>query len=734
MKRRIFSTFIVTILSVFFHLHFCQNLRADQQPKDKPPVSQLEENQGLKERLAIPRLSQAPKIDGHLDEVYKKEALKIEGFVQFSPKENGPPSEKTVAYLGYDEKNLYIAFQCFDFEPEKIRCSVTTRDNLMDDDWVVIFIDTFNEKRRAFTFILNPIGIQADFIRVDEGGNDNMDPSWDTFFYSDGRIEDSGYVVEAALPFKSLRFPDEKVKIWNFVLGRNLPRKGELIIWPRYSRSIPGLLSQGQELQFDGLIEKGRNLEMMPILTTTKVEKEKTDAQPGVNVKYGASSNLTIDLTLNPDFSQIEADVPQIDINLRYALYYPEKRPFFLEGMEIFGFPAIEMVYTRRIIDPLFGAKITGKLGRFTYGLLSALDEKPTESLWQIHNGGNKTADRHALFNILRVKADIFDQSYIGFTLADKEISGGAWNRVFGLDGMWRFKNHYFFSFQVIAADTKYGEKNTSLAPGVYSEFFYFRRHWGAGGYFQAIHPDFEASSGFVNRVDYRSGGIFTFLNIYPNKKYLNQINLNFQLGQRDSYSGNMVQDKWFRSRVQLRLTEFNRIFMNFTRSMENYAEINFTKSNFYVEAETNFIKWLPFGLLFQTGHSINYDPENPFLGYANVYGLYLNFKPEKRLQLGLNLNLQSYWRQLGGEKMWDYLVIRQRITYQLSKTLSLRAIVDYNDYYQRFFGSFLLSWVLRPGTLFYFGLDSNYGRDEFGHYGRQNYGLFIKFSYWWRL
>lgn len=725
MKKKTFT--VIAVISGFWFM-FSSPLLARQ-------VASADE-----EKMVIPRLSSSPKIDGLLDEVYEQQALKIENFVQLSPQENGQPGEKTVAYLGYDQKNLYLAFRCFDSQPKKIRCSVTSRDNCMEDDWVIIFLDTFGEKRRAFTFVLNPIGVQADFTRVEEGGSDYMDDSWDTFFLSNGKMDDLGYVVEAAIPFKSIRFPDEDPKTWNIVLGRNLPRTGEIIIWPRYSRTIPGLLSQGKPFILTGNLEKGKNLELMPVITSAKTGGQKIDVQPGLNLKYGANSDLTFDLTANPDFSQVEADVPQIDLNLRYALYYQEKRPFFLEGMEIFRYPAIEMVYTRRIIDPLFGARITGKTGRFSYGLLTAYDQKPTESLWDVSNGGGReTTDRQALFNIFRVKADVFDQSYVGFTLADKEITGKAWNRVAGIDGMWRFKDRVFFSFQALASDTRNEERNTSLAPAIYSEFYYYtplrkKLHWGAGGYFQAMHPDFEASSGFVNRVDYRLTGLFTFFNLFTEKKYLNQVDLNLQVAQRDSYRGDLVQDKWFSARLQFRLTEFNRIFINLTRSMERYAEIDFNKTTFYLEGQTTFLSWLPVNFYFQTGDSINYDPQDPFLGYSNIFGLFLTLKPEKRLQLGLDINWQRYWREWGGEKLWDYLVIRQKTTFQISKTLSIRTIVDYNDYYKKIFGSLLLSWVLRPGTLFYLGADSNYLRDDFGHYARSNYGVFMKFSYWWRI
>ena len=342
-----------------------------------------------KKVLEIPRFSSSPKIDGILENpLWEEQALKIEDFFQLSPKEGGKPTEKTIAYIGYDEKNLYFAFRCYDSEPKKIRASVTNRDNAIDDDWIVIFLDTFNEKRRAFTFFVNPIGVQIDAIRVEEGGNDNMDSTWDTVFFSDGKIDEKGYTVEIAIPFKSLRFPDKEEKIWGITLGRNIPRKGEIITWPKFSRDIPGLLAQESEIIIRGNVEKGKNLEIMPVFTSLKTQEKKADFQPGVNLKYGVSSDLTLDLTINPDFSHIEADAPQIDINQRFALYYPEKRPFFLEGMEIFRFPEIEMVYTRRIINPAWGGKMTGKMGRFTYGILSAYDLDPTESLWEVHNGG----------------------------------------------------------------------------------------------------------------------------------------------------------------------------------------------------------------------------------------------------------------------------------------------------------------------------------------------------------
>lgn len=703
-------------------------------------ASEPAQNPAPKEPLEIPRLTHAPKIDGVLDNpIWETEALKIEAFIQLSPKENGAPTEKTVAYLGHDEKNLYIAFRASDSQASKVRCSITKRDGCMEDDWVFIMLDTFNERRRAFSFLLNPAGVQMDMMRVEEGGNDNMDDSWDTVFFSDGKVDDGGYTVEAAIPFKSLRFPNEDIKTWNIVLGRNLPRTGEVIMYPHFSRDIPGLLSNGRTFVIRGAVERSRNVEVMPFVTSltrggNSVEGKKFAFEPGANFKLGLSSNTTLDLTANPDFSQIEADEPQIDYNLRYALRYNEKRPFFLEGMEIFSSPEIETVYTRQISDPIFGAKMSGKSGRFTYGLLSAYDMHPTESLWEIPNGGGATADTKAFSNVFRTKVDVGSGSYVGFTLTDKELSGGDWNRLGGIDGQLRFKNRVFFSFQALGSQTRIDGERTSLAPGLYGELYYTTKRWTLGGYYKAISPEFQASLGFVNRTDFSSLGAFATYRLYPDKKYLNQVQFRLQAGRTDGYADRVTQNTWIRPQIQFRLTEFNQVFVMYEAGIERYADTEFRKQGLSVESQFTFVSWMPINFFFETGDSINYDPEDPYLGYSNTYGVSLSFKPSKRLQLGTDFSKQTFWRAAGGERIWDYNVVREKVTYQFTKTLSFRAIVDYNFFYKEAFGSLLASWVLRPGTVFFLGFDNNYLRDSTGHLVRDNYNVFLKFSYWWRL
>jgi hypothetical protein len=615
------------------------------------------ENQQIKN---IPRLSRAPKIDGVL------------------------------------EGNIWEA------ESDKLRVSVTNRDNILTDDWVAVFLDTFNEKRRAFSFMINPLGIQMDLIRIEEGGSDNMDPSWDTVFYSNGIIDEDGYTVEIAVPFKSIRFPDRDDKIWGITLGRTIARSGEVILWPPMSRSIPGLLTQAEEMMIRGEVEKGKNFELMPIFTSLKTKGAKVDAQPGINFKWGISSDLTMDLTVNPDFSQIEADVP------------------------------LQMVYTRRIIDPIAGAKLTGKVGRFTYGLLSAYDTSPTENLWEVHNGGS-SRENNALFNIFRMKADVLKESYIGFSLTDKEIDG-SFNRVAGIDGQFKLKKKLFFSFQAMASKSRFGEEVSDISPAFFGEIGYYTEHLGGGLNWTSIHPEFEAASGFVNRVDYRTFGVYTYAAVYPEKKYLNQLRFNLRAGRRFDYDMDVLEDDWISPSIQVRFTEFSRMNFSYRFEMEHYGGVDFSKNSFTASGELIFLSWLPFGFNVRTGDSIFYDPDDPFLGYSNSFAIFATLKPSKRLQIGLTFSKETFWEELGGEQLYDFNVIRQRTTYQFTKSFSLRTVIDYNHFNKEIYGSFLVSYILKPGTVFFLGIDNNLSQNDLSKYTRDDYSVFVKFSYWHRI
>ncbi len=683
------------------------------------------------ENLKIPKISNPPKINGIIQENSEwSEALKIVDFFQFTPKEKGVPSEKTILYIGYDRENLYMAFKCFDSEPGKIRATLTKRDQIFSDDWILIFIDTFNEKRRAFTFFLNPFGIQMDGIRIEEGGSDNIDPSWDTVFYSNGRITSEGYEVEISIPFKSIRFPNKDEHRWGLIVGRNIPRKSELISYPAISRDIPSLLNQAVEIVIEGEIERGRNIEIMPFFTSIKREGEKLDPEAGVNFKYGLSSNMILDFTFNPDFSHIEADAPQIDVNQRYALYWPEKRPFFLEGYEIFNHPSIEIVYTRRIIDPRWGGKITGKAGRFTIGYMSAMDSKPTESLWEITDA--KEGKEKAFFNIFRLKMDLYKESYLGLTFTDKEIDG-SFNRVFGVDGQLKFKKNFYFVYQGVLSKTSLVDGKGDYKPAYYFNSFYNSRYVSAGIFYQGIHPEFEALAGFVNRNDYQKGGGWLRFSVYPQKKFLNEASFSVNYQKYYDYKRKFPIEDSFRTHLNFKIDDFNRVSLYFINSMERYQDIDFRKNYGGFELSSYLLKWVDIEGGLRFGEGILYDPENPYLGWNLMSYIWTQFKPMERIRLGISYQKYEFRKERGGDVVIDYNVGRGRIEYQLHKNLSTRLILDYNHYKKEIYGSFLLSWILKPGIVFFAGYDSNYEKIK-GAFRKSSSNIFLKFSYWWRI
>lgn len=692
----------------------------------------------------LPKFSSPPKIDGKLENPLWQTGAVIDTFTQYEPQEGAQPSEKTVAYLGYDKKNLYIALRCFDSNPNAIRSTLTQRDKVRGDDEVTIYLDTFNDKKRAFVFKINPCGVQTDGIynetqrRHRGGGFDKIDKNWDTFFLSNAHINDQGYTVELSIPFKSLRFPNAQPQVWGLQIMRTIRQKNEEVYWHPRSRNVNGLLIQAGTLEIDGFIEKGKNFEIMPVLTGLKQSEEKFDPEAGLNLKYGITSNLTADITFNPDFSQVEADMPQIDVNQRYALYYPEKRPFFLEGKDFFDTP-LELVYTRKIVNPQWGVKFTGKIGKTTLGFLSVFDENPTDiNIISSSNEEEEDVRRIALVNVLRLKRDLYPESHIGFIMTDKEM-GGSWNsisnnynRVVGIDGHFKFRNYYRFSFQILSSLSKGGEEKTDFVPAMSFNFSQASRHLNLSANFISIPPDFEASSGFFRRKDIKSLNTRFSYAFLPQNDWI--ISIRPSLEYRRIYDfEDALTDEQFNLSGFINGWRQSHLWATFSSSLERYEGINFHKKTFRANVSSEPFPWLSGRISFSFGDGIYYD-EDPYLGYKTSRGMTATLKPLTNFRLFYNFKNDKFFKSKGGEKVYEINIISQRITYQLSRTLSLRLITDYNDYSKKLYNSILLSYEYRPGTVFYIGIDDNQEKDSSGIFRLQGRYYFIKFSYWWRI
>ncbi|MGI9167602.1 MAG: DUF5916 domain-containing protein [Pyrinomonadaceae bacterium] len=381
--------------------------------------------------ITLPRFDKPPVIDGKLDDEVWKSGAVFKDFYQWRPSDTSPASARTEVFAGYDSRFLYFAFHAYD-EPSKVRATVAKRDAITDDDAVGIILDTFNDKRRGYELLFNPLGIQQDGF-LTEGGDDDF--SVDIVMESKGVLTSDGYTVEVSIPFKSLRYEAGKGKLWGIHLLRQIKHfNGEQDSWMPIPKDQSGLLSQaGHITGLDG-ISTERTLELIPSLTLSETGRRKapiTPAQinqggrfvheplkfdPGLTGKYSITPTVTLDFAVNPDFAQVESDQLVVTANQRFPIFFEEKRPFFLEGIDIFQ-TQIAAVHTRAIIDPDVAVKLTGKVDRNTFGLLLALDNGPGNFSEDERLTANpRFVDKNASVAVLRLKRDIGkSDSFIGF-------------------------------------------------------------------------------------------------------------------------------------------------------------------------------------------------------------------------------------------------------------------------------------------------------------------------------
>lgn len=720
---------------------FCLPLSlAASPPKTaKPPVATY--------AISIPEFTSPPKIDGVLDDPFWENGTLIEDFTQFEPVEGGTPSEKTKAYLGHDKDYLYVALRCFDSNPKAIRACLTPRDKAPADDGITLYLDTFNDKKRAFVFQINPCGIQTDGILTEGSGRRRMgferfDRNWDTFFLADAHQDELGYTVEMAIPFKSLRFPNASSQTWGIKIQRSIPRKNEEMYWPPHTRDSNGFLVQSGTLEITGPIAKGKNIEVMPVVTGLKATVRKFDPQGGLNFKWGLTSDMVLDSTYNPDFSQIEADMPQIDVNQRYALYYPEKRPFFLEGKDYFDTP-FELVYTRTIVDPQWGVKLTGKSKGTTIGLLSSRDlNSPEITLFEpgvIEDDGETEGPLyHSLVNIFRLKKDLFSESYLGIIATDKEtgISGGPltanYNRVAGIDGHFKFMRYNRFSFQAVGSMTKMGAEKTNFVPAFTFGLSHNSRHLQVSADYSSIPPDFEASLGFFRRKDVQSLSARAGYAFLPQNEWIVSIRPSVEYRRIYDFKGTLTDDEYS---VSCFLSGWRQTYMwgRYSSGLERYEGVDFYQKDLMIGLGSEPLSWLGAEIRYNFGDGIYYDV-NPYLGYKSGLEMWLILKPFPNLNVSYSLGNDRFYKSRGGEAVYKVNVISQRVNYQVTRPLSVRLITDYNDYYRMLYVSALLSYEYRPGTVFYLGVDDNRERDIQGFFRGTSRYYFIKFSYWWRV
>jgi uncharacterized protein DUF5916 len=367
----------------------------------------------------IPRVHRAPKLEDFLENHPREAELTVTDFRQNSPGDGTPATESTTAYLSYDDKNLYAVFVCHD-EAGAVRAHLSKREASDQDDGVGVLLDTYRDFHRAYYFFSNPLGVQTDAIYTEGQG---YDYSFDTLWANAGRVLNDGYIVFFSIPFKSLRFSHAPEQTWGVALYRVILRKSEYDYWPYVTQRVAGLTQQFAPVNGLENMSPGRNIQFIPYgllasdhflnqpnppnAATPPDFVNQFEHRAGLDAKFVAKDSLTFDVTLNPDFSQVESDDPQVTVNQRFAVFFPEKRPFFIENAGFFMTP-IDLFFSRQIADPQFGSRMTGKLGNWTLGALLIDDRQP---------GMGFTAgpyNTRAADAVLRVTREFGTQSYIG--------------------------------------------------------------------------------------------------------------------------------------------------------------------------------------------------------------------------------------------------------------------------------------------------------------------------------
>jgi len=708
------------------------------------------------------------KVDGYLNEAAWKQATRITNFYTFQPTEGEPAGERTALLLGYDSNNLYVAIICFYDDPKKIRASITKRDNIFDDDFVVLYLDTFDDAKNAYQLAFNPFGIQADGIYT-EHGTEDFNP--DYIFESYGRIFQKGYIVEAKVPFSSLNFPNKNVMNWRFGCLRRTQYSNHDVVWPKMTRFSTEWVSQLGRLSDIHSIRTNRPIDFLPeysflrrdeLDNHNKLSNAESKGNLGANIKYGITSSLNADLTYNPDFSQVEADPNQIDVNLRSPLYFEEKRPFFLEGTEIFQTP-IEAVYTRQIVDPIAGVKLSGRIDDFSIGLLSAVDDYRGSTRYLSSVSGNIDTlkqyygNKNAYHNIVRIKHNILKNSVFGALITDREF-GDSYNRVYGLDGRFSINENNVLTGQVLYSQTRgINEPQNKNDRALYANYYSGSKWLNAQLLFQDYGPAFRMENGFIDRSDilqdgFRQTGLQIWRDFLWQDGFLQFYRPFLFLETIFGYKGKS-QERNFSFSNSFRNQTNTGVDLSYYYSTERFSGVEYKKRNYAINIWNHTLEWLNPSINYFSGNAIYYSYSTPFLGVSKYYDLSLILRPSAMFRLHFSYKVYQFD---GIHEKIDYglqqTIPRLRIDWQISRYFSLRMIdemifVRHNSTLfktsdeSNFSPDFLLSYTPSPGTVLYMGYHDL--RQQTAGYkngwGLRDYrtnerGFFFKFSYLFRV
>jgi hypothetical protein len=694
----------------------------------------------------VQRADRPPKIDGNLeDEIWKEDPLPLSEWISYNPLYGDKSSQRTEVRVAYDKDALYFAFHCFDEEPHKIKSTVSRRDSIFRDDWVGLSLDSAGSGQSSYHMMVNPNGIQMDALNTASAGESwEADWVWD----SAGRITADGYTIEIRLPLQSIRFKGGSDVKMGILFWRRVSRLGVSSSWPDIP---PGqwVFNRHALLSFADL-EQPRLIEALPSVTySLNQSRGVADAwnrpvqkgDVGLSVKYGLTSAITLDATINPDFSQVESDTFQVLVNQRFPIYYAEKRPFFMEGMGLFSLAGSggdanmrTAVHTRRIINPWVGAKLTGSTGRMTFGLLATSDQTPAEAPI---GGENK------LFAIGRALYGLGESNYIGGIFTETDLAGTR-NRVAGGDFFFKYAGRQQFTTTFLLSETSLSNVPDTRGVAGQISYNYNSRRFGFATQVEHYDKDFRMDTAFYNQTGFTSGWAYAEINFYPS-------------GSEGSWLKRVTPFTWNklgRDRIQNGNTNFTLmgVRLSFTRQgffrvdrgfgHEPWAGQLFKTGQLRFIGSVQIARWLNLEGFAGSGWDIFYDAVNPFQGRSRTYNIDAGFQPTSRFKQDIGYRTVRFDRASDSAHVFTVHIVNLRSTYQLNRHFFVRGTGQFDSASHRILTDFLASYELVPGTVLHVGYGSLMEKRDLsdealvsgaGRYLTVSRGLFFKASYLYR-
>lgn len=714
-----------------------------------------DENRIGGDRILYPKMAKIPpKIDGILnDPVWQQGPIINDPFIVNNPVYGEVLPQKTEVYISYDPDNIYFAFYCYDNEPDKIKASMTRRDNIFSEDWIDVDLDTMGTRQCTYEHACNAFGIQGDLMNSVSGG-ETADPDW--VWYSAGKIVKDGYIVEIQIPLKSIKFKSGKNVRMNLGIYRNVSRTGTNASWPQVSQK-KGYFNSLVPIVFKKL-NKQLKLEVLPSGTYGNIwdrESPKNwsngddSTEFGVGVKYGITSSVNAELAINPDFSQVESDQFQIVANQRYPIFYSEKRPFFMEIRNQFNLAGTggdnnmyTAVHTRRIVDPAWGGKLTGELGKTSFGILATGDEWPGRE-WS--DEVNPYLGKNATFMIGRLKYGLKGDDYIGFIYSGREF-GEEYNRVVGGDIRFRLKGNHSILFNSLYSFSRDTESVEESKAGSFTLMYdYYQKPLGLQFFLEHVGSDFHMDTAFYRRTGITKFTGYIGPNFYPDEKklpWLKKINpFIFGYYLHDLTTG--MDDIFLLAGVRLYFSMNSWLRLDFRHLRESWAGETYPQTKFLSQGSIQLTKWLTLYSDFTVGQALYYDQENPFLGNRIYFDIETSFQPNDKLRQDLEYTYEGFKNAANGEQVYNLHILVSKTTYQFNKYLFLRALVQYDSYQKVILSDLLASFTLIPGTVIHLGYGSLHqkrfwnnqdliwqNQAEMSNYYHTRQSIFFKASY----